>query len=292
MLTKTLSLRRLLLILLAVTSYFLGVSLARYLGVSFAGFPFALGAGWIALIAVLGELLDDYFRYASLPLAEGETFHAREVTRRTMLQISLGALSVAAALAMALLLNGFDSPLALGLLTAGLLLALTYALPPVRLVERGFGEFALAFLLGAFSPALGYFLQANQPIPALLQLLVLPLTLLILAAFLVENFATYASDLRLTRATMLIKTGWERGVSLHHALIVLAYAAFALALVLGAAWTVFSAGMFSVVVAGVQIFLVQKLSEGAPPNWRLLRFIAYATPALTLYFLIFNLWIN
>ena len=47
-------------------------------------------------------------------------------------------------------------------LLLSLLLVLAYAIPPIRLLDRGFGELALAVHLAYVIPSIGFLLQARE----------------------------------------------------------------------------------------------------------------------------------
>ena len=65
---------------------------------------------------------------------------------------------------------------------------LAYAVPPLRLVDAGFGEFTLAVHIAVIAPALGFVLQQGE-YHRLVAIVSFPLTLLALAYFLILGFS-------------------------------------------------------------------------------------------------------
>jgi len=124
----------------------------------------------------------------------------------------------------------------------------------------------------------------------LLTIIIIPLTALALAYFLVVNFTSFSSDQKYQRDTLLRRLTWERAVPMHHSLIVFAYAVFAIAPLLGfsALWTAFLTLPFAL----LQIILVRNISLGAKPNWILLTSTALAVFGLTTYFITLTFWIR
>ena len=70
------------------------------------------------------------------------------------------------------------------------ILVLAYAIPPIRLLDRGFGELTLAVQIAYVIPSIGFLLQAKEN-HRLLAFIIIPLTALALAYFLIINFTTF-----------------------------------------------------------------------------------------------------
>jgi len=271
-------------LLFAALTYTLGASIADYLGVTFSAPAFALGLGWVCLMQISMNLLAEVFRPINEPILADEPRAERFQLRNRLLIVVIGLLAVAAGCAYLLYLAGRASPAALILLTFSLLIVLAYAVPPLKLIRRGFGELFLAVHLGYVFPSLGFALQAGE-FHRLLPIVTLPVTALALAYFLVLDFPAFADDIKYERLTLLTRLTWQRAIPLHHGLVVAAYfllvAAPLAGLSLAALWPAFLALPFAV----LQIILLRNIGLGAPPLWKPLTVTAAALFALTAYFL-------
>jgi 1,4-dihydroxy-2-naphthoate octaprenyltransferase len=287
--TSFLKLTRPLCLLLAALTYLLGASIPAYLGKSFQPLGFLLGLAGVLLAQLSMSLLAEVFRPHNEPLVEDETPKLKENLRNNALYISIVALAAIAYIAFALYTNNTLALPTFYFLLFSLLLVLAYAIPPIRLLDRGFGELALAAHLAYVIPSIGFLLQAKDN-HRLLAVIIIPLTALALAYFLVVNFTTFPSDQKYQRATLLRRLTWERAVPLHHSLIVFAYIIFAIALLLGFSvlWTAFLTLPFAL----LQIVLVRNISLGVKPNWILLTSTALAVFGLTTYFITLTFWLR
>lgn len=276
-------------LLLAALTYFLGTSIANYLGR-----PFRADSFWFGLVAVLLSqaslnLLVEVFRPVNEPILAGETLKDRLTLRNNALYVSIAALTANAVIAFLLYNNGHFSVSAFFFVLLSLILVLAYSIPPFRFVNRGFGEFILAAQLAYVIPSIGYILQADETHRFLLA--TLPLTFLAFAYFIIMDFPAFASDTKYNRSTFLTRLGWERVVPLHHLFVLLAYLfllslpifGFSLALL----WPAFLTFPFAL----FQIYQLRNISLGAPANWTLLTATALAVFGLTAYFLGVRFWL-
>jgi 1,4-dihydroxy-2-naphthoate octaprenyltransferase len=264
------------------------MSIAKYLGK-----PFRFDAFWLGLVGVLlaqmsMSLLSEVFRLDAEPLTENETRRDRSIVRNNALYVSVAAITVNAVIAFLLYRSLRLSPASFSFLMLSLVILLAYSLPPFR--NRGFGEFLLAVQLGYIFPSIAYLLQANETHRFLI--LLLPLTLLGLAYFIVLDFPTFASDRKYNRTTMLTRLGWERVVPLHHIFVIFAYVFFAISPALGIRLSLIWPAFLTLPFALFQIFQVRGISLGAPANWTLLTATALAVFGLTAYFLTLTFWLR
>lgn len=276
-------------LLLAALTYLLGASVPAYLGKSFQPLAFLLGLAGVLLAQLSMSLLAEVFRPYNEPLVEDETPQQKETLRNNMLYVSIVALSSSAFIVYLLYINQVLALPSFILYLSSFILVLVYAIPPVRLLDRGFGELSLAAHIAYIIPSIGFLLQAKDN-HRLLTIIIIPLTALALAYFLVVNFTSFSSDQKYQRDTLLRRLTWERAVPMHHSLIVFAYAVFAIAPLLGfsALWTAFLTLPFAL----LQIILVRNISLGAKPNWILLTSTALAVFGLTTYFITLTFWIR
>jgi 1,4-dihydroxy-2-naphthoate octaprenyltransferase len=278
-------------IILAALAYVLGAGIAQYLGVSQNVAVFWLGLGGIVLAQFSMGLLAEALRPVEQPSENNEHRAERVVLRNAALMVSVGALASAGIIAILLGQTGGLSPVVMLFLGFSLLVILAYAVPPLRLVDAGFGEFSLAVHIAMLAPALGFVLQQGE-YHRLVAIISFPLTLLAMAYFLILDFPTFAIDEKFDRRTLLRSMGWQRAVPLHHGLILGAYTLLASALFFGLAWGLLWPSFLTFPFAILQIFWLRNISQGAKPVWNLLTINALAVFGLTAYLLTFAFWLR
>jgi 1,4-dihydroxy-2-naphthoate octaprenyltransferase len=277
-------------LLLTALTYFLGASIANYLGK-----PFRPDSFWLGLIAVLFaqasmNLLAEVFRPDHETIVEGQTRKARLAIRNNAMYVSIAALTANAVIAFILYTNGHLSISAFFFLLLSLILILVYSIPPFRLINRGFGEFILAAHMAYVIPSIAYILQADETHRFLL--ITFPLALLAFAYFIVMDFPSFASDSKHNRSTLLTRLGWERAIPLHHLFILSAYLFFLAVPAFGLSLSLFWPAFLTLPFALFQIFQLRSLSLGAPVNWVLLTATALSVFGLTTYFLSLTFWLR
>ena len=277
-------------VLLAALTYFLGASIANYLGKPFRADSFWLGLVAVLLAQVSMHLLAEVFRPYNEPMVEGETRKNRLALRNNALYISIAALAADAVIAFLLYNNRHLSISGLFFLLLSLVLVLTYAIPPFRFVNRGFGEFVLAAHLGYVIPSIAYILQADVTHRFLF--VTIPLTFLAFAYFIVMAFPSFASDTKYNRSTLLTRLGWERVVPLHHMFVLLAYIFFLVASYFGLSLFLLWPAFLTLPFALFQIFQLRNIALGARTNWNLLTVTALSVFGLTAYFLSLTFWLR
>ena len=274
-------------LLLAALTYTLGAGIPSYLGDFLQAFIFILGLAGVLLAQLSMSLLAEVFRPHNEALIENETPQQKETLRNNLLYISIAALTVTAFIIYLLYLNQSLTLSSFLFFLSSFILILSYAIPPIRLLNRGFGELALAAHIAYIIPSIGFLLQAKEN-HRLLIIILIPLTTLALACFLALNFPTYAEDEKYQRGTFLRLLTWERALPLHHNLIIFTYSIFSIALLLG--FSVLWPAFLTLPFALLQIALLQNISHGSKPNWTLLNVTALAVFGLTVYFLTLTFW--
>jgi 1,4-dihydroxy-2-naphthoate octaprenyltransferase len=284
-------------LLLAVLTYSLGLGIARYLGTTLKPEPQFAGGAVVILLLAASNLLVEHFRPFNEPFfpagAEGKALTPAQTEQLRAYLLALGAacLAVAGVLIFLLQRGGFlqlDTVLLLALLVA---LGLANAVPPVRLVDRGFGEIVRAYLLGSLTPTLAFLLQADT-YNRLINLFTFPLFLIALASFLAFDFPAYAEDLKYQRRSLLMALTWQRAVLLHNLLLVAAYGSLAAAPFVGVGFQLVWPGLLTVPVAAYQIVALHNIAEGARPVWAAFTVAAMATFGLTAYLVALTFWLN
>ena len=272
-------------------TYTLGASIARYLGEAETLTVYWLGLFGVVLGQLGMNLLGESFRPFSEPLPTELTRAERETLRNILTLSSIAALAGAALIAYLLQQEGAVSSTVMAFMGLSLVIVVGYAVPPLRLIDKGYGEFAIAVNLAFISSALGFILQAGV-YHRLVSIVSFPLTFLALAYFLVLDFPSYAMDQKYDRRTLLRVMGWERAVILHHFLLLAAYFLLALAYFFGIAWGLLWQAFLTFPFALFQIWQLRNISLGGRPVWRLLVVNALAVFGLTAYLLTFAFWLR
>jgi len=176
--------------------------------------------------------------------------------------------------------------LILGLIFLGEFL---YAIPPFRLVSSGYGELILSIIVIGMVPALAFLLQGHD-FHRLLVMVAFPLTTLHIGMLLALEFPDYASDIKQGKRPAIVRIGWQRGMIIHNILILVSFVilgmAFIFGLPLSVGWPVF----FVLPIGLFQIWMMNRIADGAKPNWNLLVLVSISTFGLTTYLLTFAFW--
>lgn len=291
MVRDVLRLARPVFLLLAGLMYLLGAGIARFLG-EFVALPaFWLGLGGAVLAQMSMSLLAEVFRPPTDPIRPDQDPIARRRLRDAVLYLSIGALAALGVIAFLLFRDGRLGVPALLCLGLSLLASVLYAVPPMRVLDRGFGELFLTIQIAYLLPAIGFLLQTGS-FHRLLNAIIVPLAFLTLAALLALDFSTYGEDVKYGRRTFLERVGWEIAAPLHHGLIVAAYlllgAAPLLGFSIGLLWPAFLTLPFAI----LQIFWLRNITLGARPIWNLLTANGLAVFGLTAYLLTLTVWLR
>jgi 1,4-dihydroxy-2-naphthoate octaprenyltransferase len=278
-------------LLLALLTYSLGAGIARYLGRPIAWVAFGLGLLSVLAIQASAYWLVEYFRLPLTPLAKSETPRYREVLRTSLFQSAIALLTVSGAIIVTLILTKMLS------IPAGILIGLIvvffvgYAIPPMHLVEIGYGELILAVTLGTLFPALSFLLQFGG-FHRLLTFVTFPITLLALAFFLVNDFPTFASDQKYSRQTLLTRLTWQLAIPIHHSIVLLAFFFFASAPLLGIPWGLVWPVFLALPFAILQVIWLQRIALGGRALWKFIVPLSAAIFGLTVYLLTLTFWIR
>jgi 1,4-dihydroxy-2-naphthoate octaprenyltransferase len=276
---------------IAAITYMLGVGISRYLGNETSLGMLALGLLGVLLGQASMGLLEGVFRPAGDPLGPGETPEGRSALRNAALYTSIAALAAVGLVSYAIFTAGaLTGPV---LINQGLALVviLLFALPPIRIADKGLGELLLAVQMAHVPIAGGFLLQAGSPHP-LVYVCVGSLTLLLVATLIVLDFPSFGQDLNYRRATLLTRLGWENALRIHHLLLAGAYLILAAAPLSGFALERFLPAFLTIPFAVLQVYLLQQIAGGAKPMWRLMRANAVALFALTAYLLTLSFWFH
>ncbi len=276
---------------LTLLTYCLGLGVAHYLGSSLPPASVLSGACILLFLQSAASLLAEYFRPFNEPILPGETRAAREQVRTYLLVISAACLAAAAMLAFLLRAQGMLPGQPALILVTSLFLALLYALPPIRLLDRGFGEILVALQIAVLAPAAAFFLHAAQPHPFLTSL-TFPLFLLALAWQLAGSFEHYTLFIKYQQRRLLTLLSWERAITVHQALILGAYLFLAALPFLGIPFHLVWPALTTLPVAAYQLIVLRNIAAGARPLWPALNAAAGVVFGLTVYLLTLTFWLN
>lgn len=163
------------------------------------------------------------------------------------------------------------------------------AKPPWHLAQSKFSDLIDGFATILLPAGFGNLLQADNYVDLSI-LLSISLLILFFALRIVLGLETYDEDERMERETFLTAIGWERGMQLHNIFLLIAFFLPALALVvLNFPWEIFWPLLLAFASAMLQLFQMIRIHNGAPVNWRLMRFTAFATFYLFIYLAIITL---
>jgi 1,4-dihydroxy-2-naphthoate octaprenyltransferase len=278
-------------VLLAALTYFLGAGVARYLGDPQMPPAFWLGLIGIILAQMCMNLMVEVYRPENEPIVPDESIIDRRAIHDSALYVSVAGLAALSVIAFLLFRDGRLTPPAWLILALSLLFIVAYSVPPLRLIDKGYGEVLLAAQIGFLSPSISFLLQ-DGAYHRLLYATIVPLTILCLATILALDFPSYSSDLKYARQTLLVRVGWERAVPLHHGLVIAAYALFASTPLLGYSLNLIWPAFLTIPFAILQIYWLRNIGLGAKPLWSLLSANSIAVLGLTAYFLTLTFWLR
>ena len=278
-------------LLLAALTYVLGSGIARYLGKPPIPVVFWFGLVGVCLAQMSMNLLAEVFRPGNEPIVPGESIAERKSVRDAALNVSFGALAAEAAIVFLLYRDTRLPPPALFFFGLSLLTVIVYAVPPLRLFDKGFGEFLISIHVAYLIPSIAFLLQYGN-YHKLMTVVALPLTLLAVAIFLTLDFASFSDDIKYERSTLLSRLGWERAVPLHHGLVILAYILFGAGPLLGYSLALLWPAFLTLPFGLLQIYFLRNIALGAKPLWTLLTANAFALFGLTAYFLTLAFWLR
>ncbi len=265
--------------------------MAHYLGQSFNKSAFWLGMLTVLTLQEGTFLLVEYFRLPLTPIGKDEIPRQRESIRNNVFIIAAAMLALSSVSTIILLFARLLSIPAAVLLVLVFLLLYTYAIPPLRLSETGFGEVVQAFFLANLIPTIAFLLQKSE-YHRLITMMTFPLTLIALGFLLILDFPTYATDQKRTHLTLLTRLTWQRAIPIHHILLLMAFMLFAVAPLFGFPWNLVWPVFLTLPFASLQIYLLQRIANGYPAIWNFLTTIASGTFGLTAYLLTLTFWIH
>jgi 1,4-dihydroxy-2-naphthoate octaprenyltransferase len=288
---KIIQLARPIFLLLAGLTYGLGVGIVRYIGLPLDLLTVYLGFGFILFTLAASSLLIEYFRPFNEPIIAGETLREREDLRRQLLITGTVLLALATFCIVLIFFLNIHPPAIIILFILYAIVALALAIPPVRLVDRGFGALGFAFLMAGMPPVIAYFLQAGE-IHRLVAFVTFPLAFLALDYLLALEFTTFAVDQKYERRTLLTSLTWQKAVPLHHILMIMAYLILMTGSTVGVPFSLIWPSLLTLPLAFYQIIMLRNIADGDKPNWAMFTVNATAIFGLTAYLLTLTFWLR
>jgi 1,4-dihydroxy-2-naphthoate octaprenyltransferase len=271
-----------------VLLYLLGMGMAGYNNELYDWNLALLGLFWVSALQLGGSFL---FAYFVKPTEKEEPGELRDpILRPAFLLFAYTFLAILASLSV-MMLRVIEDPVVFVLMLVMVCGVIGYTIPPIQFVNSGYGELVLSLLLVNFTPALGFIIQGGDSI-RLLTMVTFPLTGLHMAMLLVFSLASYASDMRLGRRTMLLRMGWQNGMLVHNILILSAYLLIMLAITFDLPWQVGIPALLTLPIGLLQIWTINRIAAGHKPQWNSLRLMAMAIFGITTYLITFSFWIR
>jgi 1,4-dihydroxy-2-naphthoate octaprenyltransferase len=281
----------------AALVYALGVGIARYLGGTIDWGAYFLGQAWVTTLQLATHYFNEYFdspadaANANRTLFSGGSGSLGEdgLPREVALWAGIAALTGAASFTYLIMQGVGLNPALLLVMSIIFLGAFFYSVPPVRLVESGYGELTASIVVASLVPALAYLLQTGE-LHRLVAMSTFPLIFLHLAMMLAFELPDFANDLKYEKLTLMVRLGWERGMVMHNILILGAYLMVGLAMIFGFPTAVALPALLTLPLGLFQIWYMNRIAAGAKPNWTLLGWLAVLLFGVTAYLMAFSFW--
>ena len=278
-------------LLLTGLAYALGVSMAKYLGIPLRPDILFEGALFVLLIVAVSSALNAYFSPEYIFPKTIEDQQERNLLLRLLFISVLVMLGICAMIVFLLIRSGSIVPTALFFIIICTIIALSVSIPPARLADKGFGEFAEAILVSGLPIIIAFILQAHQ-VHRMVGYFSFPITLLSLVFFLVMDFPRYGTDQKYGRQSLLLRLSWQRGITIHNYLLVVVFMLLAAAPFFGIPLGVCWPPLLTLPLAIYQILMLRNISIGMAPNWNVLRVNGSALIGLAIYLLAFTFWMQ
>lgn len=279
--------------------YALGAGIARYLGFSIDASLYWLGQIAVSVLQLTAHYLNEYFDWQSDRDNKNRSFLSGgsgalgegkgKLPENLALLAAASSLTVFVLTVISIQRTGGLNPLIIAILVMALFGAVFYSVPPVRLVSSGFGELSASFILTILVPAFGLVLQTGS-LHRLLAMTSFPLMALAMAAMLSFEFSDYASDKKHGKQTLLQRLDWAKGIQTHALFLMSAYALIAIANVFGLPRGIAFPALYTLPLAGLQIWLFRRIEDGLKPNWPAITLTSMVNVILVLYLFVYAFW--
>jgi 1,4-dihydroxy-2-naphthoate octaprenyltransferase len=294
-----LKLSRPLFILIASLLYLLGAGISHYLNGYVDWLPLLLGWVLVLMILLASTYLNEYFEVEKVretypwwltPFSGASGAIGKDkLSRQVALWAGLTCLTAASSLTVLLFQFHRLNSLTIFILGFIFIFEMLFAIPPLRLVSSGYGEVVMSTIRVGSIPAFAFLLQGDG-MHRLLIMVAFPLVLLHFSMLLALELPAYAADLKHENSSMIVRIGWQRGMILHNLFVLGSFVVFGIAFLLGLPLSVGWPVLLVLPLGVFQVVMMNRISEGAKPNWSLLTLTALSSFCLAAYILTFAFW--
>ena len=215
-----------------ILPFLLGTFLAWRLDHVFSIPVFTLGLSGVLLVMLSTYHAGEYFDHEEDGLSK-RLFHSRfsggsgvipegALPRSVPLWTSLIAIALAGVIGLILQFALKTGPMTLLLGCIGALPGFFYSARPIRLVEKGYGEFFIGFCYGWLPVASAFYIQSGHITPAV-HWIALPIGLSIFNVILINEFHDHPADLAVGKANLVVRLGKKKGMILYIAVAILSW---------------------------------------------------------------------
>ena len=273
----------------AIGLFGLGAGMARYLGATLDASRYLVGQVWVLGILFATYFLRRYFDDRDAAANLGRKLWRFLPWKMALLTGAAAGLTTSAAMTFLLIRAGSVSQGLLLILIGGFVGAVAFGVPPLKLVERGFGDLLLSVMLSAGVPSIAFLLLFGE-YHRFLPMATFPLGVMNLAMLVAYGFPRFAVDRASERNTLLIRMGWQNGMLLHNVLILVVFLLVGLAAVFDFPSFAAFPSFLLLPLAIIQVFLMLRVASGAKPNWNAITLGPTALYAILVYIFAFSFW--
>jgi 1,4-dihydroxy-2-naphthoate octaprenyltransferase len=277
--------------------YALGAGIARYLGVEIDWSVYLLGQAWVTLLQLSTQYFNEYYNAPADQVNPNRTWLTGgsgvlgpgKLPRRVALMAALVCLAFLASFTVLIISKTNPPPGAYLIMGLAFLCAFFYSNPPLSLESSGYGELITSVLVGFMVPAFAFVLQYGE-LHRLVAMCGFPLVAAHMAMLLAFDLPDYGTDLKFEKRTLMIRLGWQNGMVLHNALILVVYLLLLVARSFGLPGFATIAGFLSLPVGLFQIWQMRSIANGGRVNWNALTIGGVALVAALSYLLTYAFW--
>lgn len=268
--------------------YSLGLGMAKYLGATLQWERAWIGIGWVFCLQLGGIFL--WRHTATLAKAQDEERPQGYLFSKDFI-LAVAAFASLTSLTVWMIANRFFSLGIFGMIVLAILGTLISA-KTLRITElERFREIFLSFLMAVGIPWFAFLLQV-EALHRFLPIVTLPILALRITMVLSYQLSTYASDLNAKNLTLMLRIGWQNGMTLHHGLVLFAFVLIAFGTVFGIPLAVGMPPMAAFVLGIGQIWNMRRIAQGVKPNWQGLVWGGAALYGLVIYLYAYSFWIR
>ena len=266
----------------------LGVGIAKYLGSTIAWERVWLGILWVGCLQVGASFL---WRQALRISKDADNGQLRSSSFSSEFSLASASFACLASLTVLMIAGRFFN-LPLFLISVIGVLGTLVSTKAIRIGELDrFREVIISFLMAVLIPWFSFLLQTGE-LHRFLTFVALPMLALRIAMILSYQLSTYANDVHQKNQTLMVRIGWQSGMSLHNVLILFAFVVIAFGPLLGIPMAVGLPPLAALVLGLWQIWLMRRIAQGVKPNWRGLVWGGAAMYGLVVYLFSYSFWIR